>query len=104
MLVFWCPKGAKHKKEKKMEPQKTFQIIPGVGKSLSQKLIDLGYREVEDLKGQNPEEMYENLMKIRGCHIDRCVLYVFRSAVYFAENTEYDPELLKWWNWKDDKE
>nr|WP_321429915.1 helix-hairpin-helix domain-containing protein [uncultured Methanolobus sp.] len=29
------------------------------------------------------------------------MLYVFREAVYFASNEEHDPELLKWWNWKD---
>jgi hypothetical protein len=33
--------------------------------------------------------------------VDRCVLYVFRCAVYFASEAEHDPELLKWWNWKD---
>jgi hypothetical protein len=22
--------------------------------------------------------------------------------VYYASNAEHDPELLKWWNWKDD--
>jgi hypothetical protein len=27
------------------------------------------------------------------------VLYVFRSAVYFASNERHDPELLKWWSW-----
>ncbi|WP_394701143.1 helix-hairpin-helix domain-containing protein [uncultured Methanolobus sp.] len=34
-------------------------------------------------------------------NLDRCMLYVFREAVYFASNEEHDPELLKWWNWKD---
>jgi nucleotidyltransferase/DNA polymerase involved in DNA repair len=82
---------------------KEFQIIPGVGKSLSQDLVDLGYRKVRELKTENPESMYQNLMQLRGSHIDRCVLYVFRCAVYYAANTSHDPELLKWWNWKDEK-
>ncbi|MBC8473125.1 MAG: pathogenicity locus, partial [Planctomycetes bacterium] len=30
-----------------------------------------------------------------------CMLYVLRCAVYYASNTEHDPDLLKWWNWKD---
>ncbi len=81
--------------------RKKFQIIPGVGKSLSKDFVDLGFRDVSELCGENPQVMYENLCKIRGEHIDRCVLYVFRCAVYFAENEEHDPELLKWWNWKD---
>jgi Pathogenicity locus len=29
------------------------------------------------------------------------MLYIFRSAVYYASNDSHDPELLKWWNWKD---
>ena len=34
-------------------------------------------------------------------HQDRCVLYAFRCAVYYASHTTHDPNLLKWWNWKD---
>ena len=84
-----------------MESNKEFQIIPGVGKSLGKDLVDLGYREVNDLKGENPETMYQNLIDLRGSHIDRCVLYVFRCAVYYANNPTHEAELLKWWNWKD---
>ena len=78
-----------------------FQAIPGVGKSLAQDLVDLGYRKVADLRDEDPEEMYQNLCDLREQHIDQCVLYVFRCAVYFASNNVYEPELLKWWNWKD---
>jgi len=80
---------------------KTLQIIPGIGPSLASDLLDLGVREVEDLRGRSPQEMYESLIAIRGAHQDRCVLYVFRCAVYFAEHERHEPELLKWWNWKD---
>ncbi len=44
-----------------MEASKEFQIIPGVGKSLSQDLVDLGYKKVTELKGENPETMYKTL-------------------------------------------
>jgi hypothetical protein len=84
-----------------MESAKELQIIPGVGKRLSQDFVDLGYRKAEDLRGEDPERMYQNLCSQRGQHIDRCVLYVFRCAVYFASNSLHEPELLKWWNWKD---
>jgi len=77
------------------------QSIPGVGPSLSQDLTDLGYQRVSQLRSADPEQMYEQLCALRGTHIDRCVLYVFRCAVYFADNSVHDPELLKWWNWKD---
>jgi len=80
---------------------KQFQVIPGVGKKLAKTLADLGFRGPDDLRDEDPEKMYQNLCTLRGEHVDRCVLYVFRCAVYFASNATHDAELLKWWNWKD---
>ncbi len=77
------------------------EVIPGVGPSIAKDLRDLGYADVESLRAQDPDRMYGDLCALRGTHIDRCVLYVFRGAVYFASNQSHDPELLKWWNWKD---
>lgn len=77
------------------------QTIPYVGPSLAGKLRELGYHGVADLKGEDPDAMYERLCSQRAAHVDRCVLYVFRSAVYYASRTRHDPERLKWWNWKD---
>lgn len=79
------------------------QIIPGVGKSIAADLHSLGIEKVSDLKNKDAEAMYEQLMNKVGSHIDRCVLYVFRCAVYYAENDNPEPEKLKWWNWKDGK-
>ena len=78
------------------------QTIPGIGPRMAQDLRDLGYFTVDELKGQDPELMYKRLCLIHGMHIDRCVLYVFRCAVYFASEEDPEPELLKWWNWKDE--
>lgn len=77
------------------------QTIPGVGPSLAQDLTDLGYRRISQLRGADPEAMYRELCELRGREIDRCVLYLFRCAAYYAGTSEHDPELLKWWNWKD---
>jgi hypothetical protein len=77
--------------------------IPGIGPSMKKDLIDIGINSIPDLAGKNPESLYNKLCKIRNAKIDRCVLYEFRCAVYFAENDKYDPELLKWWNWMDKK-
>ena len=78
------------------------QTIPGIGPSMAQDLRDLGIFEVGDLRGQDPALMYTRLCVTHGMHIDRCVLYVFRCAVYYASEEQHDPELLKWWNWTDD--
>ena len=77
------------------------QRIPGVGPSLAQDLRDLGMSCVADLRGQDPEQLYTRLIAQRGVHQDRCVLYVFRCAVYFAETPDPEQARLKWWNWKD---
>jgi hypothetical protein len=79
------------------------QVIPGVGPSIARDLTDLGFHRVEDLQGADPEAMYARLCALRGAHVDRCMLYVFRCAVYFASHAEHDPERLKWWSWKDEK-
>ncbi len=75
--------------------------IPGVGVKTEEDLIALGYTSVESLRGQDPESMYERHCALKGFRVDRCQLYVFRCAVYFANNKTHDPEKLKWWNWKD---
>jgi hypothetical protein len=80
---------------------KDLRRIPGVGPSIASDLWNLGYRSVDDLKGQDPEEMYETHCDQQGMPVDRCVLYVFRCAVYFAETPDPDPDRLRWWYWKD---
>jgi hypothetical protein len=77
--------------------------IPGVGPSIAADLWLLGIREVAELRGRHPESLYARLCRKVGLRVDRCVLYVFRCAVYFASEPPHDPELLKWWNWKDEK-
>jgi hypothetical protein len=61
----------------------------------------LGIERIADLRGRDPEERYSRLEELAGHHVDRCVLYVFRSSVYFAEQAHPEPELTRWWNWKD---
>lgn len=81
---------------------KALQQIPGVGRKIAEDLWDLGVRSVHDLNGQDPAELYRTLCDRKGTRVDRCMLYVFRCAVYYASNESHNPELLKWWNWKDE--
>jgi hypothetical protein len=75
--------------------------IPGVGPSIEKDLGAIGIARVRDLVGRDPEELYARLCAHQGAAVDRCVLYVFRCAVYYAEAADPDPGLLKWWAWKD---
>ncbi len=88
----------------KSESLKELMIIPGVGKSISADLYNIGIKSVADLKGKDPEQLYAKSNKYAGLIQDRCLLYVFKCAVYFAEtpSKKTDPEKLKWWNWKSD--
>jgi hypothetical protein len=83
------------------EPPDELQTIPGVGPSLAADLRLLGIGRVADLAGRDPEELYRRLEERVGHHVDRCVLYVFRSSVYFAGQVHPELELTKWWSWKD---
>jgi len=81
-------------------PEK-LESIPAIGPKLAQKLKLIGVHRVSDLKDSNPERLYKKLEQTIGARVDRCVLYAFRTAVYYASHQKHDSEKLKWWNWKD---
>lgn len=82
---------------------KELMQIPGIGKTIANDLCDIGYTSINDLKGQDPQLLYDLHNRFRGSVQDRCMLYVFRCAVYYADTDKHlhDPEKLKWWNWKE---
>jgi hypothetical protein len=84
-----------------MTAKEALEQIPGVGQSIAQDLRHIGITSVGQLKGKDPERLYRELSDFKAQPVDRCVLYVFRCAVYYASNSDPDPELLKWWNWQD---
>ena len=75
--------------------------IPGIGINIAQDLQNIGIHCIADLKGKDPETLYVQDCLYKGYQEDRCQLYVFRLAVYYAEHESHDPEKLKWWYWKD---
>ena len=75
--------------------------ISGVGEVIANGLWNIGITSIEELKNKNPENLYKKVCAFEGEIIDKCVLYVYRCAVYYASNDIHDSELLKWWNWKD---
>ena len=77
------------------------QEIPGMGARIAAVMEALGIREPADLRGRDPEELYLRECVMKGHQEDRCALYVWRAAVYYAEHEDRDPEKLNWWYWKD---
>ena len=90
-------------KIRELSPERELMIIPGVGKSIAQDLLNIGINSISDLKGKDPEMLYDKFNRYTGVIQDRCLLYVFRCAVYFASVKVHEPDKLKWWNWKDKK-
>lgn len=74
--------------------------IPGVGARIAAVMEALGIREVSDLRGRDPEELYLRECAMKGFQEDRCALYVWRTAVYYADHPEREAEKLNWWYWK----
>ena len=75
--------------------------IPGVGRRIAAVMESLGIRQVSDLRGRDPEELYLRECLMKGYREDRCALYVWRAAVYYADHEDREPEKLNWWYWKD---
>lgn len=78
-----------------MSDKSDLKTISGIGDDMKRHLLDIGIKTVEDLVGKNPEELYLKDMAFRGRPTDKCVLYVFWLAVYYAENEIRDPDKLK---------
>lgn len=75
--------------------------IPNIGEKTKRSLLNIGITCVEDLKGKKPEDLYFKDCIVKGFQEDKCQLYLFRMAVYYAEHTTCEKEKLKWWYWKD---
>ena len=77
------------------------RTIPGVGIQTEKDLIALGYPTIAFLRDADPEMLYQRECSLRGIKVDRCQLYIYRCAVYYATTEHPNPEKLKWWKWKD---
>jgi hypothetical protein len=69
--------------------------IPNIGPKLAAKLRRLGIEAPEDLRGRDPEELYERLGLLEGRRADPCVLDTFCAAVDFANGGPARP----WWEY-----
>ena len=84
-----------------MRKKSELEAIPGVGPNMARHLERIGCATLDSLKGQDPEELYRRDCLSQGCQVDRCVLYVYRLAVHYAEHGSCPPDKQNWWDWKD---
>lgn len=85
-----------------MRTKSELEAIPGVGAHMARHLERIGCPTLASLRGQDPEELYRRDCLSQGCQVDRCVLYVYRLAVHYAEHGSCPPDKQNWWDWKDE--
>lgn len=73
--------------------------LPNVGKACAQDLRLLGIHEPNQLVGQCPFDMYEELCKRTGSRQDPCVIDVFMSVTRFMAGEEPRP----WWTYTQER-
>jgi hypothetical protein len=83
-----------------MRTKSELEAIPGVGVRMARHLERIGCPTLASLRGQDPEELYWRDCLSQGCQVDRCVLYVYRLAVHYAEHGQCPPDKQNWWDWK----
>ncbi len=67
--------------------------LPNVGKAIADRLRLIGIHHPQELRGQNPLKLYEDLCRASQTKQDPCVLDTFMSVVHFIEGGE----ALPWW-------
>lgn len=73
--------------------------IPRFRTEVARDLLDLGIREIYQLRGRSPEALLDDLRRLRPPAPDR--LRWFRLAVYFAETESPERALLTPEAWAD---
>jgi hypothetical protein len=67
--------------------------IPNVGPAVARKLLALDVHGVDDLRGRDPEDLFERLCALEGRRHDPCLLDTFTAAVAYADGGPARP----WW-------
>jgi Pathogenicity locus len=67
--------------------------IPNVGPKVARKLLALDVHGLDDLRGRDPDELFERLCEMDGRRHDPCLLDTFAAAVEYADGGAPRP----WW-------
>ncbi len=76
-----------------------FQRLGSIGLEMARDFVQLGFRRVGDLVGEQPVELYERLQRLTRSKQDPCVEDALRCAIAQAEEPSLPSELRDWWHW-----
>jgi hypothetical protein len=69
--------------------------IPNVGPAVARMLARLGISSLDDLRGEDGEELFERLCVLDGARHDPCLLDTFVAVVAYADGGPPRP----WWEY-----
>ncbi|MBL8735430.1 MAG: hypothetical protein JNL12_03305 [Planctomycetes bacterium] len=78
---------------------RTFQQLGSVGPATAGDLVLLGFRTIDELRGQDARVLYERMGAETGSRQDPCVEDVFRCAIAQAEHPDLPERLRQWHHW-----
>jgi hypothetical protein len=67
--------------------------LPNVGPAVARMLTRLGVEQADDLRGQDPERLFQRLCDLDGKRHDPCLLDTFVAVVDYANGAPARP----WW-------
>ena len=78
-----------------------FQQIPSIGLGAAKMMVHvLGFYAVNDVRNENPAELFDRYERLVGCRVDPCVEDQFRCIVYHANELN---SVLEWPDFTDER-
>jgi len=71
------------------------RALPNIGPAIARQLIRLGLERPDDLRGQDPDELFQRLCDLDGRRYDPCLLDTFIAVVDHANGAPARP----WWHY-----
>jgi len=71
------------------------QALPNIGPAVARMLMRLGVESPEDLRGQDPDALFQRLCDLDGRRHDPCLLDTFTAVIDYASGAPARP----WWEY-----
>lgn len=73
--------------------------LVSIGPAMLADFRELGITKVSQLRGRDPQKLYDQLCAVTGMHHDICVLDAFRAAIEQANDPNLPEEKRQWFYW-----
>jgi hypothetical protein len=76
-----------------------FQRLSSIGLESARDFVALGLRSVDELKTQDPRDLYARMCRLTKSRQDPCVEDAFRCAIAQAKDPKLPAKMRDWWQW-----